>query len=139
MPVVVLDTNLVSYRMKQHSIAELYRGHLKGKRLAISFMTVAELYEGAHRKAWGPSKMVWLEDELRGYRVIQSSVEIAQHWGQIRAQRYRQPIAVDDAWIAATARAKDWPLVTHNPEDFDGIEGLQIITEYLKPKRGNHA
>jgi tRNA(fMet)-specific endonuclease VapC len=97
MPVVLLDTNLVSYRMKGHGIAELYRAHLKGKKLAVSFMTVGELYEGAHRKGWGPGKMSWLEEELGDYRVIQSSSEIVEHRAQIRAKRYRQPIAVDDA------------------------------------------
>jgi tRNA(fMet)-specific endonuclease VapC len=129
MSVVVLDTNLVSFRMKGHTIAAMYRQHLKAQRLAISFMTVAELYEGAHRKGWDSSKMAWLEEEIRQYRVIHTTMRIVQCWGEIRAGRYRQPISVDDAWIAATALANGWPLVTHNPADFRDIEGLQVITE----------
>lgn len=129
MAIVVLDTNLVSYRMKEHSIATLYRRHLDGQTLVISFMTVAELYEGAHRRNWGPGKLAWLEEELEGYEVIHSTEQIVRHWGVLRAQRQRQPISVPDAWIAATARAGGWPVVTHNPRDFQGIDGLQVITE----------
>jgi tRNA(fMet)-specific endonuclease VapC len=68
--VVVLDTNIVSYLMKGHELACSYRRHLEGKTLAVSFMTVAELYEGAYRRGWGRRKMTALEAELRKYLVI---------------------------------------------------------------------
>ncbi len=48
MEAVVLNTNIVSYLMKGHTLAEQYRPDLEGKTLAISFMTVGELFEGAH-------------------------------------------------------------------------------------------
>lgn len=139
MAVVVLDTNLVSYRMKEHTIAALYEKHIDGQSLVISFMTLAEIHEGALRKGWGLTKLVWLKEELAEYRVIHSTEEIVRSWSEIRAERYRQPIAVDDAWIAATARANGWPLVTHNPVDFRGIEGLKIITEHKPSKERGHA
>ena len=34
-----------------------------------------------------------------------------------------------DAWIAATALHLDVPLVTHNKNDFLGVDGLTLITE----------
>ena len=46
---VVIDTNIVSYLMKGHPIAHLYKKHLQGKLLSISFMTVGELYYGAEK------------------------------------------------------------------------------------------
>ena len=130
MGILLLDTNLVSYRMKQHPLATRYLPHLLGHELAISFMTVAELLEGAFRANWSPTKLQWLKEELQPYRIVQSSPQICRHWGQIRALRFRQPISVADAWIAATARAKRWPLVTHNPGDFHDIPELRIITEH---------
>ena len=129
MDAVVLDTNIVSYLIKGHSLAALYRPHFEGKTLAISFMTVGELYEGAYRRDWSPRRLVKLREELRNYLVIPYSPGICDAWGRIRAERKMQPISVDDAWIAASALTHACPLLTHNPSDFVGISGLQVITE----------
>ncbi|MBW3538895.1 MAG: type II toxin-antitoxin system VapC family toxin [Planctomycetes bacterium] len=128
MAVRVLDTNIVSYLMKSHSLADAYSPHLEGHTLAISFMTVGELYEGAYRAQWGRRKLARLASSLRGYVVIPSSPEICRCWGRVRADRAMQPISIDDAWIAATAIVHSCSLVTHNPHDFHGIDGLDIIT-----------
>ncbi len=127
---LLLDTNIVGYRMKGDTRAALYALDLAGHTLAVSFMTVAEYIEGAERARWGSKKRALLDAELAGYQVIHSSPKICQHWGQLRAERRAQPIAVDDGWIAATALAKGWPLVTHNPRDFRNITGLQVITHH---------
>ena len=44
---IVLDTNIVSYLMRGGSLAEAYAPHVQGKLLAISFITVGEMYFGA--------------------------------------------------------------------------------------------
>jgi tRNA(fMet)-specific endonuclease VapC len=125
---LVLDTNVVSYFMKGGPLAEAYRGLLRGNDLAISFMTVAELYEGAYRAAWSTSKLVRLESVLSGYAIIPSSPAVCRAWARIREQRRSQPISVDDAWIAASALAWSAELATHNPRDFVGISALGVIT-----------
>ncbi len=127
---VLLDTNLVSYLMRGDPRAELYRPHLERKTLAISFMTVAELYEGAYRSGWGENRLTRLESQIRNYVVVPFSNRMCRIWGQIRAGRRQQPISVDDAWIAATALAHGCPLATHNPADFADIPNLAIITEH---------
>lgn len=66
MSVAVLDTNVVSYLMKGHPLAIPYRGHIQGSTLAISFMTVGELYEGAFRAGWGEKKIAELKSVLGG-------------------------------------------------------------------------
>src|SRR5262245_24103551 len=101
--------------MKGSAIVALYEPHLRRQRLSISFMTVAELYEGACRAKWGKRRRRRLEEEIARYLVFPYSIEVCQCWGEIRALRRRQPIAVDDAWIAATALVHKCPLVTHNP------------------------
>jgi tRNA(fMet)-specific endonuclease VapC len=45
--VVIVDTDVVSFLFKGDTRAQAYREHLRGKTLAISFMTVAELYQWA--------------------------------------------------------------------------------------------
>jgi len=44
---LLLDTNIVSYIMKNAPQAQLYEKHLLGKTLTISFITVGELWAGA--------------------------------------------------------------------------------------------
>jgi tRNA(fMet)-specific endonuclease VapC len=125
---VILDTNIVSYVMKKDTRADLYRPHMEGRTLAISFMTVAELYEGAYRDKWGQRKMNLLEDQLKNFVVVPFSRSICLEWGKLRAARRNQPIDVADGWIAATALVHGCPLVTHNPDHFGSIAGLEIIT-----------
>ena len=127
--ILLLDTNIVAYRMRLDTRATLYAPHLVGHSLAISFMTVGEFIEGAERARWGRRRRALLNAELSQYTVVESDPDICRHWGELRAERRAQPIAVDDGWIAATARAKGWPLVTHNPRDFRNITGLHLITE----------
>lgn len=64
--------------MKGHSLAERYRRHLEGKTLAISFMSVAELYEGAFRAAWGARRLARLENIANTYLVLPSTPESAK-------------------------------------------------------------
>ncbi len=128
MSTLLVDTNVVSFIMKKHALAADYRPLLRGSRPAISFMTVAELYEGAYQARWGRKLFQRLELTLQDYALLQSSLDVAQRWGEVRFQRRQQPISVEDAWIAATALVYDCPLVTHNPADFRGIRGLRIVT-----------
>lgn len=129
MEALILDTNIVSYIMNGDSRVNAYREHFAEKTLAISFMTVGELYEGAYRKAWDKKKFGLLKEQIKNYLVIPCSPNMCEIWGRLRAERKKQPIAVDDGWIAATAITYECPLVTHNPKDFLDITGLQIITE----------
>ena len=131
MSTLVVDTNIVSFLMRGHRFAGLYRRYLEGHTLAISFPTVGELYEGAYRAGWGQDRLARLRETVSAYVVIPFSFEICRQWGSIRWERRRQTIAVDDAWIAATARTHGLPLVTHNPKDFREIEGLEVV--YSEP------
>ncbi|HEY1379797.1 MAG TPA: type II toxin-antitoxin system VapC family toxin [Gemmataceae bacterium] len=129
MAVRLLDTNIVSFSLRRHPLAAKYRPHLAGHSLAISFMTVAELYEGAALASWGRGRIARMEATLRGYVIVESDPDVCRWWAAVRAQRHRQPIATADAWIAASALAYGLELVTHNPADFAGIPGLTVVTE----------
>jgi tRNA(fMet)-specific endonuclease VapC len=48
-----MDTNVASFMLKGHSLGTRYRRHLQGHQLAVSFMTVAELYEWGFTPAGG--------------------------------------------------------------------------------------
>ena len=128
---IVLDTNIVSYLMKGGREAEAYAPHVQGKLLAIAFITVGEMYFGAENRNWGEKKRKELETTLRNFVVIPYDHEIARCYGRLVAKRTRNgdPIAPNDAWIAACTVRHGVPLVTHNAKDFEGIDALEVITE----------
>jgi tRNA(fMet)-specific endonuclease VapC len=125
----LLDTNIISFVMKGHSLAASYQPHLTGYTLAVSFMSVAELREGAILAGWGSRRLAKLEATLNQLLILHTDSVFCQKWAEVRAARRSQPIGVADAWIAATALAHGLELVTHNPVDFQGIAGLTVITE----------
>ena len=131
MNIVLLDTNIVSFMFKSDSRAQAYAPYVQGQRLAISFMTVAELYQWAAVHRWGNRRIRKLEQILQTtYTILTFDVALCQQWGEVRAMRRAmgRPISSEDAWIAATALQYNLPLITHNPKDFGGIPTLEIIT-----------
>lgn len=128
---IVLDTCIVSYLMKGGQLAEAYAPHIQGRLLAISFITVGEMYFGAENNNWGDRKRRELETTLGNFIVIPYDREIARCYGRLFAKRQHngRPIAFNDAWIAACAVRHAVPLVTHDHNDFIGINGLEVITE----------
>jgi len=129
--VVIVDTDVVSFLFKGDTRAQVYRQHLQGKTLALSFMTVAELYQWAYSRNWEERKLTLLEERLRAYVIVPYDSELCKRWAMICIERQRQgkPISAQDAWVAATALQHGCPLVTHNQDDFAGITGLKVISE----------
>lgn len=130
---IILDTNIVSYMMRGGREAEAYAPHVQGKLLAIAFITVGEMYFGAENGNWSKTKRKQLETMLRNFVVIPYDHEIARCYGRLVAERKRNgnPIAPNDAWIAACTVRHGVPLVTHNAKDFKKISGLKVITERI--------
>ncbi|HSH82153.1 MAG TPA: type II toxin-antitoxin system VapC family toxin, partial [Herpetosiphonaceae bacterium] len=129
---VLLDTNIVSYLFKRDSRAALYASHLLTKELAIAMMTVAELLQWAAIRKWGATRVQQLEAEFDKYTILPIDIAVCHAWATIRTHRSALglPISPQDAWIAATALRYNLPLITHNPDDFQQIVGLTVITEH---------
>ena len=128
MNTVLVDTNVISFIFKGDSRADAYTALLQGNRLAISFMTVAELFEWAFTHKWGEARIKRLEESLATFVVIPVDIELCRAFGKIRAELQGQgkTIASQDAWIAATALHHKLALVTHNPTDFVNVIGIEI-------------
>ena len=79
MNIILLDTNIVSFLQKGDSRAKLYAPYLQGQHLAISFMTVAELYQWAAIRSWGERRKKQLEATLAtDYTVLAFSLKLCQ-------------------------------------------------------------
>ena len=128
---LVLDTDVVSFLYKQDTRAELYRPHLNDPPFSISFMTLAELRSWMRHRNWGTDRRQNLERYLQRYQLIYATDELCEFWAQATdsARRNGRPIGAADAWIAATALMQGVSLVTHNRSDYEGVEGLSIISE----------
>ena len=128
----LLDTNIVSYVMRGGELARRYEPHISYSLLAISFVTVGELYVGAEKARWGERRRKQLEETLRSFVVVPYDSKVARSYGKLMATRQRagQSITPNDAWIAACALRHGVPLVTHNAKHFQNVEDLEIITEW---------
>lgn len=130
-PKVVIDTNIVSYMMRGQAEALAYAKHIEGNLVAISFISVGELFYGAEKARWGEQRRLKLETTLRNFIVIPYDYEIAKTYARVLAEcdRKGRPMSFGDAWIAACAVRHSVPLITHNAKDFQSVSGLKVITE----------
>ena len=130
MSLLLIDTDVASFVFKGSDYANPYLPLLSGQELALSFMTVAELFQWAILRQWGDRRLLQLEQYLSNYLVIPVDQALCQEWAKVRSDRQivGRPISSQDAWIAATALRHNLPLVTHNVKDFERISKLQLIT-----------
>lgn len=128
---VIVDTDVVSYLFKRDSRAERYRRYLEGKTIALSFMTVGELFFWAYSKNWGQRSITRLEEHLRNFVVLPFDYEVCRLWARVQAERSARgrPMATADAWVAACALRHGCPLITNNCADFQEIAGRRVISE----------
>jgi tRNA(fMet)-specific endonuclease VapC len=130
MNLVALDTDVWSYLFKGDSRAELYRPHLEGNILCVSFQTVAELYQWIELSGWGEKRRKGLHQWLEHFRVLGYDNATALIWARVRSWREKKgrPLSAQDAWVAACALRHGCILLTHNASDYEGIQDLNVVS-----------
>jgi tRNA(fMet)-specific endonuclease VapC len=130
-PVVLVDTNIISYQHNRHAFWTKYQPVLQGRILLMAAQTIAELRFGMIRRAWGPKRRATLESLIATYKTVYPNDAICTRWAEARAfaDRHGRHLDSNDAWIAATALEFGIPLVTHNKKHFDFLEHLLVISE----------
>lgn len=139
MATILVDTDVYSYLISTNPRRALpYKPHLEGNTIALSFITVGELYAGFTKRIakgqWGSEHLRRLEARLRLVVVIPYDIEVAKAYGNIKGtmknpQGADRTLASNDLWIAACAIRHALTLVTNNRKHFDGIPGLSIISK----------
>ena len=124
----LLDTNQVVYYLRQETRVIDDLQSRRGEGLAVSIISVAELYEGIFRATNPEEAERALKDFLSEVTVLSIDEEVARIFGQERA-RLRQvgtPMSDLDLLIAATALRHDLTLLTAD-RDFERVENLTTI------------
>ena len=131
---MLLDTDVFSFLMKPGDTrASLYKKHVDGKIIAVSFVTVGELLFGAEKKKWGAAKQNNLNGRLKSVVVVPYDRELCATYARTKAlvQESGKPVSDNDLWIAACAIRHGIPLVSHNRKHFAHIPGLVLISEQV--------
>jgi len=125
--VILLDTDVC---------IELLRGNAKvidkrqgyEEKVAISFMSVAELFYGAEKSDNSRENSRLIEEFFITIEIIHSDLEILRKFGELKAilGNAGNILADADIFIAATTLAKCNMLITGNVNHFKRIEELRI-------------
>lgn len=125
----MLDTNICIYiiKKKPESALRNLKANIE-KGLAISAITLAELFHGVEKSAYPEKNMLALKQFLSIMDILTFDDMAAAEYGKICANLQRQgtPVGVMDMLIAAHAKSKDLIIVTNNIREFEQVEGLEI-------------
>ena len=124
----ILDTDVFSFIYKNYPEATPYLDDLWGFIPALTFVTVAELYKWAYLRHWSARNLSNLEQRLHQYLILPYDESVARQWAKIQTAIAGRTYPANDAWIAATTITFGCTLLTHNPQDFQDIPGLDIIS-----------
>ena len=127
---VVVDTDVISFLFKNHSLAPAYQALLANRQLAVSLISLAEIEYGMEAKGWGSGRRDLMRRFLSRFTSLLPDAETATLWARIKnhSEKRGRPITFADAWIAAAALQLNVPLVTHNAGDYSAVESLTILT-----------
>lgn len=124
----LLDTNIVIYVMKRRPVEVLTLFNQNASRMAISSITLAELFHGAEKSARVSDNLLAIEDFCSRLDVLPYGARAAQHYGSIRSalEKAGTPIGINDLHIAAHARSEGLVVVTNNMGEFARVPALQL-------------
>lgn len=134
MDAVLLDTDVFSILLRQgDSRAESYRPLVKNKTIALSFISVGELYVWSVKRKWGKKKLADFEEKLKAAVIIPFDLELCREYGRVTASLPAgRTIPSNDLWIATCAIRHSIPLLSHNRKHFEGIPRLSLVSAPLE-------
>ena len=130
--IYLLDTNILIYLINNRplQVAERIDQLPSSDRLAMSFVTWAELLQGAAGSTRRTAVERQLEALARQVEVLAADdLQICSHYAEqaTALRRAGTPIGANDLWIACHALALGATLVTHNLREFSRIRGLSLV------------
>ena len=126
----MLDTNVcIRLLNKKHTDIEQHLRQHQPSEIALCSIVKAELLYGARHSQQVEANLQLLRQFFTPLTSLSFDDRCAEEAGLIRADLAAQgnPIGPNDVLIAATARAYDTVLVTHNTKEFARITGLRVV------------
>lgn len=122
----LLDTSIVIYVIKRRPIEVMGVFNENAGRMAISAITLSELFHGAEKSGKVAQNLAVVEEFASLLEVLPYTAKASQHYGAIRSalEKAGQPMGVNDLHIAAHARSEGLTLVTNNLGEFERVPGL---------------
>jgi tRNA(fMet)-specific endonuclease VapC len=123
----LLDTDICSAHMRRPA-GLAHRFIQYGGGIAISSVSLAELYAGAYKRPPATRLLALISDLLRDVAVLDFDSACAEQFGRVRGALLQQGVhvATPDLMIASVALVHNLTLVTHNTADFLNVPGLRI-------------
>jgi predicted nucleic acid-binding protein len=126
---VILDTNIIIDHLRQKSrgdtiLMKMAKSYRKDQ-LAISILSIQELYEGRSTK--NKRKEEYMLATIGSLKFLKYDLEVAQKAGEI-ARDLKKPIEFVDSAIAATAIIHNSSLLTLNQKHYANIKGINLET-----------
>lgn len=123
----LLDTNVCICVLRDRPPSARERFNAEAESLAISSVTLAEVFHGAAKSAQPTATRREVERFAARLAVLPFGAEAAAHYGDIRADLERKGSVIGpyDLMIAAHARSLGLIVVTGNLGEFRRVDGLR--------------
>jgi tRNA(fMet)-specific endonuclease VapC len=124
----LFDTNAVIHLMKLHEPLVERARTVGPSAIAVSSVTLAELWYGAARSHRPARTRAEQDAALAPFRVLDFDANAAEKYAHVRALLANEgrPIGDRDLLIAATALAHRRVVVTSNAAEFERVPGLVV-------------
>ncbi len=126
--IYLLDTNICVHAIKRHPEVLRNLQERSPDDLAVSAITLAELWFGAAKSSRPPRTRESVDAFLKPFEILSFEARAAGEYAEIRLQLEKEgrPIGERDLLIGAIARSRRLIVVTHNVREFSRISGLRV-------------
>ncbi len=126
----LIDTDWVIHYLNGHKDIVKKLGSLKKEGLAISVISLAELYEGIYYSTNPAGNEKALNDFLSGISTLGIEDEVCKVFGKERGRlrQEKKMIGDFDLLIASTCLHHRLTLMTNNRRHYEMVDGLNILS-----------